>query len=102
MAAPRLVSVRILKNHGALVVYRSTRRGDVRRFERPDGSLSVPEAAHLLRTNRNMVRRMERAGRISIRRSGGRMRVPLAECRLLLSLRVDQRATYDPRKYANA
>ena len=102
MAAPRLVSVRILKNHGAVVVYRSSRRGDVRRFERPNGSLSVPEAARLLATNRNMIRRMERAGRISIRRRGGQLRVPLAECRLLLSLHASQRATYDPRKYANA
>lgn len=82
MAAPKLASIRLLKNHGALVVYRST-RGVRRRFVRPNGWLSVPEAAAVLSTYRNMIYRMDRAGILRLS-AGQPHKVRLASVRRIL------------------
>lgn len=92
MAAPRIVAVQMLKNHGVRVVTQGTRVGLARRFVRPSGSLSSHEAAVLLETYPNMLTRMVRAGRLAGERDeAGRLLVPVAECRRLLALPVHQR-----------
>lgn len=83
MATPRLVSVKMLKNYGATVTHRST-RGVRRRFERPNGFLSIQETAMLLGTYNNMVRRMIRAGRLEAVKRPGSRRIVLASVRQLL------------------
>ena len=93
MGAPRLVNVKLLRNHGARVVYQGT-RGRVARFVRPDGFLSAPEAAALLGTYRHMIRRMAIAKRLTKRpgRIGSRW-VHLPELRAILKLPLRDRAT---------
>lgn len=98
MACPRLVSVWLLRNHGAIAVYSSTRRGMVRRFVAPDGDLSMAEAARALKTNRQMIWRMARAGLIVARVARSRWCVPLAEIRRRLALPRGERATCVRRK----
>lgn len=90
MAAPRLVRVKMLRNHGAAVCYAGP-RGVAVRFERPDGRLSVPEAAALLGTYPNMVRRMAAARRLVMHK--GRHCISLADCRRLLRLPRARRLT---------
>jgi hypothetical protein len=85
----------MLRNHGARIVYSSTRHGQVVRFVRPNGTLSSFEAARLLGTYRNMLIRMAAAGRLKIRSRAGKSAVPLSEVRRLLALPTDQRTTAD-------
>lgn len=87
MAGPKLVGVKLLKNHGAVVTTVSTKTGRSERFVRPDGVLSTFEVAHLLRTYPNMVLRMVNTGRLRGRRSRGfKTLVPLASVRAFLRL----------------
>ena len=87
MAKPKLISVRVLKNHGARIIYKSTRTGLERVFVRPDGVLSTFEAAKLLKTYPLMILRMVAVKRLAGRRDCyGRTTVSLAECRRLLRL----------------
>ncbi|HYM66711.1 MAG TPA: hypothetical protein VEW68_05430 [Patescibacteria group bacterium] len=94
MAPPKIKSVRLLSNHGAVVIFTGT-RGTRRRFERPDGFLTCHEAAVLLETYPNMIRRMDRAGLIRLGPSGNRRRVPLSELRRLMRLPRSLRASAD-------
>lgn len=92
MAAPKIKSVRLLKNHGAVVTTESTRTGLVRRFIRPDGSLTTFEAAAMLGTYSNMIVRMATSGRITADRDErGRLMVPLRECRRIKRLAPGRR-----------
>ena len=77
------------KNHGVLVEYR-TSRGTLRRFEPPNGRLSVPEAALLLGVNRMRVLRLGAVGKLRLRPGRGR-RVAVKDCRRLLLLPVLER-----------
>lgn len=95
MATPRLMSVKILRNHGARIVHRST-RGVRRRFERPNGFLSIQETSMLLGTYNNMVRRMIRAGRLEAVKRPGPRRVVLASVRLLMREPAARRLTASP------
>ena len=90
MGAPKLKIVRLLKNHGAVVEYVGT-LGPRQRFERPDGSLSVQEAAKLLGTYPNMVRRMAVAGRLKLGK--GRRCVSVADVRALMRMPAGKRLT---------
>ena len=90
MARPRLESVKLLANHGARVTYRSTAVLSCR-FERPNGRLTVPEAAALLRTNRMRVLRMGAAGKLRLG-PGRDRRVKLADVRDLLAMPAAERA----------
>ncbi len=92
MATPRLVSVKLLANYGATVVHRSS-RGARRRFERPNGFLSVQETALVLDTYPNMVRRMCRAGRLTAVKRPGSRRIVLASVRQLMREPKAQRLT---------
>jgi len=92
MATPRLVSVKLLRNYGANVTHRST-RGVRRRFERPNGFLSIQEAAMLLGTYNNMIRRMVRSGRLEAVKRPGSRRIVLASVRLLLRESASTRLT---------
>jgi hypothetical protein len=85
----------MLRNHGARIVYSSTRYGEVVKFVRPNGRLSSFEAARVLGTYRNMLIRMAQAGRLKITSRAGKASVPLSEVRRLLALPADQRTTAD-------
>ncbi len=94
MARPKLISVKLLANKGARIKYRST-RGQRERFERPNGALSVREAAMLLDTYPNMIYRMATAGRLAI--TPGPVRtVGLSQIRAILKLSKRDRATAAP------
>lgn len=87
MARPRLVSAKMLPNHGAVIVHVSTRYGRTQRFVRPNGTVSSFEAAKLLGTYPIMVRRMFKAGAIKAKADArGVLSVPLSECRRLLDI----------------
>ena len=61
MARPLLESVKMLRNHGARVVYKtSTRRTE--RYVGPDGWLTVAEASRLIGVHRRQLYRMGVAG----------------------------------------
>lgn len=94
MARPKLVFVKLLRNRGARIKYRST-RGERERFERPNGSLTIREAAMLLDTYPNMIYRMAAAGRLAI--TPGRIRtIGLGQLRELVRLPKSDRATAAP------
>lgn len=95
MAQPLLTSVRMLKNHGALVFYRAAGRRRCR-FLRPDETVSTHEAAKLLGTNPNRLTRAHARGVLQLERIGLRWRVPLIECRRLLRLPPEQRFPVAP------
>lgn len=92
MATPKLVSVKLLRNYGARVIHRST-RGVRRRFERPNGFLSIQETAMLLGTYNNMVRRMIRSGRLEAVKRPGSRRIVLASVRVLMREPAARRLT---------
>lgn len=94
MARPKLISVQLLRNRGARIKYRSS-RGQRERFERPNGFLTVNEAAHLLGTYPNMVYRMAAAGRLAIT-PGPIARVGVGQLRELMRLPKADRATAAP------
>lgn len=78
MARPRLISVKMLRNHGARIVYR-TSRATHERYIGPDGYLSAAEAARALGVLRAQIYRMAYAGRILMDEQG----IPLAVVRIL-------------------
>lgn len=110
MARPRLISVKLLRNHGAAVVYETPARR-TERYVGPDGYLSAPEASMLLGMSRTQLYRMARAGRVDLLapdpNAGGAHRVPLVVCRLLAAMSKGARRTvrggsvlenYDPKR----
>lgn len=86
MAAPKLVSVRRLKNHGVVVSYRRQDGTVARRFERPDGKLSFLEAARLLRTTAMRLYRAKERGQLTTMRQRGVVWIPLPELRRVRSV----------------
>ena len=110
MARAKLESVKLLRNHGARVVYVTPARR-TERYVGPDGYLSVPEASALLRMSRTQLYRMARSGRVDLvapdPNAGGAHRVPLVVCRLLAAMSKTKRGTtmggnvlesYDPKR----
>jgi hypothetical protein len=91
MARPKLLSVKILPNHGAMVVYKSTREGVIRQFRRPDEHLSTFEAAHLLGTYPIMVGRMVKSGTLKGARGPFGYKVSLPDIRRVMRLPASKR-----------
>lgn len=91
MPRPKLKSVKPLPNAGVRVTYATSAR-TFSRFERPNGALTVREAAVLLGIAALQVYRLARARLIVLlpARRGPR-RVPVAVCRALMTLPPRQR-----------
>ena len=80
------LTLKWLNNRGANLVRATGRRGRngvLLRYEPPDGSLSIPEAAVVLATNQQKLRRLAGAGLLELRTVHGRPMVPLTEIRRL-------------------
>jgi excisionase family DNA binding protein len=79
------IRVRILKNRGARIT-RDTRLGPVTRFEPPDGSLRVDEAAAFLGVTLNRLYRRISAGTLKCHRPNSSTKawtIPLSEVKQL-------------------
>lgn len=79
---PPRIRVRILKNRGASIT-RSTRHGVTKRFEPPDGSLRVDEAAAFLGIRLNRLYRRIESGAVGCKRNGKAWTIPLADVKRL-------------------
>jgi len=85
MGAPKLKSAVFLKNHGVRVSYAGTAIQRVR-FEPPNGTLTVGEAARVLKTYPVLIDRLLRLKRLKYRVKGCRRMIRVSECLRLLRL----------------
>ena len=95
-----MASTRIkwLDNRGANILRTSgpgDRNARLMRYEPPDGSVSIPEAAAILATNQQKLRRMASASLLKLRQVHGRPMIPLTEIR---RLEADNHAMADRRR----
>jgi hypothetical protein len=79
MGAPKLRSAVFLKNHGVRVSYAGTGIHRIR-FEPPNGTLTVGEAALALKTYPVLMDRLLRLKRLKYRMKGCRRMIRVSEC----------------------
>jgi hypothetical protein len=82
MGAPGIKAVTFLANNGVRVVY-SSENAVRARYEPPNGSVSLQEAAVLLGTYPFLMYRLKDSGRVRVRRKDRRLMVPVRECHRL-------------------
>jgi hypothetical protein len=85
MGAPALKSAVFLKNNGVRVTYSGVHVQRVR-FERPNGTLTVGEAALALGTYPMLIHRLLTLGRAKARPVQGRRMIGVSECHRLRRL----------------
>jgi hypothetical protein len=82
------ITVKFLKNHGAVVTRRPAFGKATKRFVRPDGALKVSEAVAVLKTNDMRLYRLARAGKLRVVRISGEKQFPLSEVKRLMGDRT--------------
>ena len=92
MGALRLKSAVFLKNHGVRVTYAGKHMIRAR-FERPNGRLTVGEAAMALGTYPMLMERLLRLGRATAKKVAGRRMILVSECHRLRRAWKGQPAT---------